>query len=240
MSTLTLDHPVHSQLPVDSVPLSAETIDRSLISRFLKGDKSAFVEIVALYRARIFSVSLGVIRNRADAEEITQDTFLRAHRGLINFRGDCALSAWLFRIAVNLSRNRYWYHFSRHRHNSFSLDSALTEGGTSTLADLVADAGPDPAQETITAEFSTLVERCMAQMGQPHREILALRSVRNFSYDEISRQLDVNVGTVKSRVARARNRLRLLLVQACPEFPQGAALSDWFDRARPAPSRLAA
>src|SRR5512133_607976 len=88
--------------------------DAELVRRFNAGDEAAFVEIMNRYREKIFSVALALLRNRADAEEIAQDTFIRAHRGLSRFRGDSSLATWLHRIAVNLARNRYWYFF-RHR-----------------------------------------------------------------------------------------------------------------------------
>jgi RNA polymerase sigma-70 factor (ECF subfamily) len=80
--------------------------DAELVRRFNAGDEPAFVEIMTRYREKIFSVALALLRNRADAEEIAQDTFIRAHRGLARFRGDSSLATWLHRIAVNLARNR--------------------------------------------------------------------------------------------------------------------------------------
>src|SRR5512132_1613034 len=99
--------------------------DAELVRRFNAGDEAAFVEIMTRYREKIFSVALALLRNRADAEEIAQDTFIRAHRGLARFRGDSSLATWLHRIAVNLARNRYWYFFRRRRHATLSLDCAL-------------------------------------------------------------------------------------------------------------------
>jgi RNA polymerase sigma-70 factor (ECF subfamily) len=203
-------------------------IDDALVKRFAGGDESAFVEIMERYRGKIFTVTLGLLRNHADAEEITQDTFIRAHRGLANFRGDSSLATWLYRIAVNLARNRYWYFFRRRRQDSLSLDCALSADSSATFADLVADTVQDPAQETVAEEFSALVDQCMARLDARHREILTLRNVLNRSYEEIAQALGINVGTVKSRIARARENLRALLAEACPEFEPGAAASEWF------------
>ena len=122
-------------------------IDDALVRRFAEGDEKAFVEIMERYRGKIFTVTLGLLRNHADAEEITQDTFIRAHRGLANFRGDSSLATWLYRIAVNLARNRYWYFFRRRRHATLSLDCALSDDSDATFADLVATDAPSPARE---------------------------------------------------------------------------------------------
>ena len=203
-------------------------VDAALVQRFNAGDDAAFVEIMERYRAKIFTVTLGLLRNHADAEEITQDTFIRAHRGLGRFRGDSSLATWLYRIAVNLARNRYWYFFRRRRQDSLSLDCALSEDNSGTFADLVADTTQDPAQETATGEFTQLVNTCMDQLEARHREILTLRNVLNRSYDEIAQALGINVGTVKSRIARARENLRTLLAAACPEFSPESEPSDWF------------
>jgi RNA polymerase sigma-70 factor (ECF subfamily) len=206
--------------------------DAELVRRFNAGDEAAFVEIMTRYREKIFSVALALLRNRADAEEIAQDTFIRAHRGLSRFRGDSSLATWLHRIAVNLARNRYWYFFRRRRHATLSLDCALSDDSDATFADLVATDAPSPAREAATGEFSALVATCMEKLDARHREILTLRNLLNRSYDEIAQALGINVGTVKSRIARARGNLRALLAEACPEFSPDAAPSDWFEPAR--------
>lgn len=208
--------------------------DAKLVHEFNAGQESAFVEIMTRYREKIFSVALALLRNRADAEEIAQDTFIRAHRGLARFRGDSSLATWLHRIAVNLARNRYWYFFRRRRHATLSLDCALSDDSEATFADLVATDAPNPAREAATDEFSALVATCMEKLDARHREILTLRNLLNHSYDEIAQSLGINVGTVKSRIARARGNLRALLVEACPEFSPDAAPADWFEPARPA------
>ena len=194
------------------------THDAGLVQRFKSGDESAFDEIVARYRPEMFRVALGVLKNHADAEEIAQDTFVRAHGALAEFRGDCSLVTWLHRIAVNLARNRYWYFFRRCRHASVSFNCAFSDDNPATLAELVASAAASPSQEAITREFSALVSACMGRLGASQREILVLRIYVHRSYDEIAREQGVGMGPVKSRIARARERLRLLVVDSCPEF----------------------
>jgi RNA polymerase sigma-70 factor (ECF subfamily) len=185
------------------------------------------------YREKIFGITFALLRNRSDAEEITQDTFIRAHRGLIHFRGDSSLATWLHRIAVNLARNRYWYFFRRRRHATLSLDCPLGDEGDSTFTDLVASESPDPAREAATGEFAALVSDCMGRLEPRHREILTLRNILHRPYEEIAATLGINVGTVKSRIARARENLRSLLAEACPEFAPDAEPSSWFEPVRP-------
>jgi RNA polymerase sigma-70 factor (ECF subfamily) len=212
--------------------------DAVLVRRFNEdGDESAFVEITTRYREKMYSIAFGLLKNRADAEEIAQDTFIRAHRGLANFRGDSALSTWLHRIALNLARNRYWYFFRRHQHQTRSFDCAFSDENPVTLASLVASSEPTPVQEAATSEFSTLIDQCMERLGAGHRDILTRRNVLNCTYNEIAHSLAISVGTVKSRIARARLSLRILLAQACPEFAPDSLPSQWFDPIRPS-SRL--
>jgi RNA polymerase sigma-70 factor (ECF subfamily) len=221
------------------VAAKAEAVhDAELVRRFHDGDESAFVEIMTRYRDKIFTVAVSLLRNHADAEEIAQDTFIRAHRGLVRFRGDSSLATWLHRIAVNLARNRYWYFFRRRRHATLSLDCALDDESTATFSDLIASADADPAHETVTSEFATLVSACMEKLEASHREILTLRNILHRSYDEIATTLGINVGTVKSRIARARQNLRAQLAEACPEFSPDSEPADWFETNR-AGGRLA-
>jgi RNA polymerase sigma-70 factor, ECF subfamily len=209
-------------------------VDRALIGRFNGGDSAAFVEIVERYRGRIQSVVGRFLRDEGDAEEITQDTFIRAHRGLARFRGDASLATWLQGIALNLARNRYWYFFRRRRHMTSSLDGALCPDSNATLADVVASTDANPAQQATRDEFIALIAVCMEKLDLGHRELLNMRNTLNHSHEQIARSLGINAGTVKSRIARARGKLRGLLSDACPEFPTDARLNDWMESPRDA------
>ncbi|MDO8545378.1 MAG: sigma-70 family RNA polymerase sigma factor [Opitutaceae bacterium] len=209
-------------------------IDRVLVQRFNGGDEAAFVEIVTRYRGMITALALRFLRNHADAEEIAQDTFIRAHRGLARFRGEASLATWLHRIAVNLSRNRYWHFFRRRRHMTISLDMPLGPESSATFTELVAGGDAGPARQATVDEFVAVVAVCMEKLDDPSREILTLRTLMHNSYEEIARALGINQGTVKSRIARARGKLRELMVETCPEFPVGAAPAAWFEAAHAA------
>jgi RNA polymerase sigma-70 factor, ECF subfamily len=187
-------------------------LDAELVRRFNAGDENAFVTIMEKYQEKLFAVALALLRNRADAEEITQDAFIRAHRGLARFRGDSSLATWLHRITINLARNRYWYFFRRKRHATLSLECPLSSDGDATFADII-PSGVNMPHEFEVHEFSGLIANCMEKLSDRHREILTLRNILDQSYEEISQALGVNVGTVKSRIARARECLRTLIAQ---------------------------
>ncbi len=192
------------------MPPKAETIaaDKLLVDRIKNGDDAAFEVIVNRYWDRIYARVLKLLRNHEDAEEVTQDAFLRAHRGLESFRGDASFSTWLFQIATNLAHNRYWYWWRRKRDVSLSLDQNLAEDSDSSLIDILPAEGEDPGEESVTNELARSVAECLPQLSRKHYEILDLRINRNFSYEEIAQKLSISVGTVKSRIARARESLK--------------------------------
>lgn len=193
--------------------------DRELVHRFNAGDEGAFKEIVANYREKIFSVVFALLRNHHDAEEIAQDTFIRAHRGLARFRGDSALLTWLHRIAVNLARNRYWYNFRRRQHLTVSLDAPLnpTDSESGTFAEITPSDVLTPSEQLQLKEHSDHIGVAMEKLSYQHREILTLRNLLHRSYEEIAAALGISVGTVKSRIARARENLRSKLPNDFPE-----------------------
>jgi len=214
--------------------------DAALVERFKAGDESAFNEVIQRYYPRIRALANQTLHNQGDAEEVAQDTFIRAHRGLANFRGECSLATWLYCIGLNLARNRYWFHFRRRRQDTISIDRPVAEGSNLTLAGALSDGSVGPRSESMTSEFVALVSSCMERLDASHREILTMRTMLNLSYEEIAESLTVNVGTVKSRIARARERLRELLRQMAPEFGQEATATDYFEFSRPLPTPSAA
>lgn len=183
-------------------------LDRLLIDRFKGGDPSAFEEMVSRYWDRIYAMVNQLLRNPQDAEEVTQDAFIRAHRGLSGFRGESAFSTWLYQIATNLARNRYWYWWRRRRDQTVSFDQPVGEQNDLTLAEIFPAELETPEDATVTHEFVNRVSECMEKLSPRHREILVLRNVQNLSYEEISEILGISLGTVKSRIARARESLR--------------------------------
>ena len=198
------------QSEADRMSAKAQEVafDRLLVDRFKNGDQAAFNEMVSRYWDRIYSMVHQLLRNQQDAEEVTQDAFIRAHRGLANFRGDSAFSTWLYQIATNLARNRYWYWWRRKRDKSVSLDAPIGQENDLTLSDVIPAEVESPDDITVTQEFVERIGKGMDRLSSKHREILVLRNVKNMPYEEIAAILGISVGTVKSRIARARESLR--------------------------------
>ncbi|CAM2849637.1 RNA polymerase sigma factor [Rariglobus hedericola] len=183
-------------------------LDRLLVDRFKGGDEAAFNEMVSRYWDRIYGMVHQLLRNQQDAEEVTQDAFIRAHRGLVNFRGDSAFSTWLYQIATNLARNRYWYWWRRKRDKTVSFDQPVSADNDTPLSEVFATEMATPGDITVTQELVDHIAVGMEKISAKHREILILRNVKNMAYEEIAEVLSISVGTVKSRIARARESLR--------------------------------
>ncbi|MGY8693499.1 MAG: RNA polymerase sigma factor [Verrucomicrobiia bacterium] len=191
-----------------SIKAQEVALDKVLVARFKAGDEAAFEEMVSRYWDRIYAMVLKLLRNSQDAEEVTQDAFIRAHRGLEKFRGDSSFSTWLYQIATNLARNRYWYWWRRKRDKSISFDQVVGSESSTTLGEIFQADVATPQDIAVTNEFQERVSAAMELLNVKHREVLVLRNVRNLSYDEIATELQISIGTVKSRIARARESLR--------------------------------
>jgi RNA polymerase sigma-70 factor (ECF subfamily) len=220
MSSISLRHPSPPNPATELAERAAgvkeaAAFDAELVRRFNAGDELAFVEIMHRHERRIFNLVLGSIHDHAEAEEITEDAFIRAYRGLSRFRGECSLATWLYHVALNLARNRYWF-LLRRRNLAGSLDAPVGPDGKLTRAEIVASSEADPAQELERNEFSCAVAACLQRLPARQREILALRGILNRSYAQIACALAINVGTVKSRIARARRNLRSHTSAMCP------------------------
>ena len=185
--------------------------EQLLIKRIKDGDLSAYDTMVSRYWDRIYARVIQLLNNAQDAEEVTQDAFIRAQRGLDSFRGDASFGTWLYQIATNLARNRYWYWFRRKRDQSFSIDQPLSADSDITLEDFMPSEQENPSQAAITQEFVDRVAVCMDELSEQHKEVLVLRNIENMSYDAIADRLGLSVGTIKSRIARGRDRLRDLM-----------------------------
>jgi RNA polymerase sigma-70 factor, ECF subfamily len=205
--------------------------DAELMTQWRSGDSSALRELMFRHGPKLHSAALNMLRNPADAEEMVQDAFIRAGRALDRFRGDSTVFTWLYRITLNLSRNRYWYYVRRCRNDVVSLQSSTPGNPELALADAIDAVEASPRAELIQAEFSKIVDAAMQKLSEKHRDVLTRRNVLHSSYEEIAAALGVNVGTVKSRIARARQNLLAHMTEACPELRAIPAI-DWFEPVR--------
>ena len=183
--------------------------DKGLIQRILlNNDEEAFTDIVVRYRDRMFLAASRFLKSREDAEEVAQDTFIRARKGLPHFRNDSSLSTWLYIIAFNLARNKFHFNARRMSHRTLSLQAPIGDDGHLTFADFLVSEERSPVAEYDLDELSIEVALGMTKLNPRHRNILTMRCVENLRSREIACRLGIGRGTVKSRIARARTCLR--------------------------------
>jgi RNA polymerase sigma-70 factor (ECF subfamily) len=172
--------------------------EAALVRSAQGGDQAAFTQIVRAYQRTIYRVAYGLTRNPDDADDLAQETFVRAYQALGRFRADEPLLPWLARIATNLAFSL----FRRRRRRPETSIEPLTEAGVQWAGN------DDPVQNTERNERDRRVQIAFEMLTEEHQAVLALRVVQNLSYQEIARTLRVPPGTVMSRLSRARAELR--------------------------------
>ncbi len=179
------------------------TVDE-LAQRAAEGDENAFGELVGLYEKKVYHLTLRMCGNPEDAEDAAQEAFLSAWRGLPRFRGESGFSTWLYRLASNAAID--CIRRSRRQREEASLDGETP--GINAV-----DGAPSPQVRAEGAELRKALAEGMSQLSADHRQALALRELHELSYEEIAAVLEVDLGTVKSRISRARGALRKILLK---------------------------
>jgi RNA polymerase sigma-70 factor (ECF subfamily) len=172
--------------------------DASLIAATLAGDSAAFGRLVGLYQDRLYNSLLRVTGSADDAGDIAQDAFVQAYAKLDSFRGSSAFYTWLYRIAYNLAMSQ-----ARRRHKAASLEAIKSNLGEEPI-----DGQPTPEANLERREQVDMVRAALAELSPDYRAILVLREIDGCRYDEIAEILELPVGTVRSRLFRARKHLR--------------------------------
>jgi RNA polymerase sigma-70 factor (ECF subfamily) len=178
--------------------------ERAIIERCRQHDLEAFDELVRLYERRIFNFALRLSGNHHDAEDITVETFIRVFNAIANFRGDATFSTWLFRIAHNVFLDM---RKKERAHPHTSLQDVL-ELDESEVTRQVEDPGPLPEQLAEDAELSQLLRRAINELPDYQKTMVLLYHTQNKSYEEIAEIMHLPIGTVKSRLNRARIALK--------------------------------
>jgi RNA polymerase sigma-70 factor (ECF subfamily) len=176
--------------------------DAALIERCRAGDLAAFEPLVAKYRQRVYRLAYNVLRDPEEAWDVSQDAFVRAFQALGSFRGDSAFYTWLFRIVMNVARDRARQHAARGR--AFGTERVAEADWDRALA----DQGPAPDTRAAEVEERERIGRALATLSEPHRAIIMLSDLEGLSYREIAEVLRIPMGTVMSRLHNARRRLR--------------------------------
>jgi len=184
------------------------TADLDAVERCLAGEREAFGEIVERWQDRIYGAVLRMVRDRELAHDLAQETFLRAYAKLSSFRGGAAVGTWLYTIALNQVRSEMRKRSAQKYGSPLSLDALRGGDGDDGPRYEAASDAPTAEERAATREHCELLLEELARLDDEHREVLVLREFEDLPYDEIASVLDVPVGTVRSRLHRARGELR--------------------------------
>ena len=191
-------------LQTSAIALSEEE-ERCRIAQLQAGSEEAFDRLIAEYAPPLYRLAYRLLNDPADADDVVQEVFLKVFCSIGQFQGNCPLKAWLCRITVNTvaNQNRWW---RRHRKQERPLDAPETGG--CPLDFLADDNAQSPFQSLVSRETQELVQSALLRLSEPSRVILVLREMEDLSYEEVSEILHISLGTVKSRLARARQSLK--------------------------------
>jgi len=202
--------------------------EQTLVAELKSGSEQAFALLIAMYSHPVYSLIARSLRDPADAADVTQEVFVKVFRNISGFHGEASPRTWIYRIAIHEASNqRRWW--GRHKRQELTIDAPLDndEGETFCLADALATRDASPYDCAARSEVRAHVEAALRTIPEIFREVVILREIEGFGYEEIAEILNVNLGTVKSRLTRGRAALRdaLLKDAATHLAPRRAAAS---------------
>ena len=206
--TIALDDKEFGSTTLDGrqAPTRSEA-EELFVDKLRTGDREAFDQLVTRYTPEIYGFLCRMTRDPDEASDITQETFLRAFKAIARFRGDSSVKTWLFRIAINQSRNRFRWWKRRKRDATVSLD-AIVGSAERPLTEVLPSDASTPEEDAIRREQGRAIVEAISELPEHYRETIVLCDVQGFQYDEIASILGINLGTVKSRISRGREELR--------------------------------
>ena len=191
-----------SPAPAISSALSCE--ERAFIARLCAGEEAAYEGLIDRFERPVFNLVSRLTEDSADVPDVVQEVFLKVFRNIDSFRGNSTLKTWIYRIAVNESRNhRRW--FGRHRKQEITIEPRVDEA---ECQHELPDPGLSPLEVAIDHELGARIEKALSEINPHFRAVLVLREIEGLNYDEIAEILDISLGTVKSRLVRGREALR--------------------------------
>ncbi len=181
------------------------------MDRAKTGDVRAFEALVRRYERWVFTLALRMVGDRADAEDIAQEVFLKAYRGLPGFRGGSRFSTWLYAIASHHCLNHLASREARMRRARRAENPSSADGETPSAVERLADESPGPDAALERRELRRMIQRELLHLTEEHRIVLVLRDIQAMSYEDIAETLGLELGTVRSRLHRARMELKARL-----------------------------
>lgn len=182
--------------------MSEREIDQELVERVQQGDKKAFDLLVLKYQLRLSKLVSRFLRNQSDVPDVVQESFIKAYRALPNFRGDSAFYTWLYRIGINTAKNHLVSQSRKSPVNSIDAQEAEDYGASEWLKEYAS-----PEREVLATELESTIHNAMGDLPSDLREAITLREIEGLSYEEIASVMDCPIGTVRSRIFRAREAI---------------------------------
>lgn len=183
--------------------------ERELIRKAKQGDMLAFEELILKHEKIVYNVALRMMNHSEDAKDISQEVFLKAYRSLGNFDERSAFSTWLYRITHNTCIDEMR---KRKGKQSYSLEEEL-ENEEGSMQRQIADEGDTPEESLLRQEQKSEILQALDTLSEEHKAAIILRDVKGLSYEEIAEILELSLGTVKSRISRARNQLKIEILK---------------------------
>lgn len=192
-----------------------EPMDTQLVEMSQKGSQQAFSQLVCRYQKRIFTLCLRLLDDFEEARDMTQETFIKAFKYIKKFRQEAQFSTWLYYIALNTCRNklRSW----KGKPNVISVDETIEMEDNQIPREIEDKSSPDPLRIAESLELQHQVQTALNDLSLEHKEVIVMRDIQGFTYEEIAEALQCNLGTVKSRIARARIQLKDKLKEVMPD-----------------------
>jgi RNA polymerase sigma-70 factor (ECF subfamily) len=181
--------------------------DRELIERFLSGQDEAFEELVVAYQTMIFNLSFRFMGDAQEAEDLSQEVFLKIFKSLKQFRGASTLKTWIYRITTNMALNKLKFYKRRRRDKQVSIDKSMGES-MPPMSESLPDNRPGPERRTLSTQIQRRLQEALDSINDDQKAVVILRDIEGLSYEEIAEALEINIGTVKSRLARGRTNIQ--------------------------------
>jgi len=182
--------------------MSERAIDQELVVRVQQGDNKAFDLLVLKYQLRLSKLVSRFLRNQSDVPDVVQESFIKAYRALPNFRGESAFYTWLYRIAINTAKNHLVSQSRKSPANSIDVQDAEDYGASEWLKEYAS-----PEREALAEELKSTIYTAIDDLPSDLREAITLREIEGLSYEDIAAVMDCPIGTVRSRIFRAREAI---------------------------------
>lgn len=186
-----------------------EKREQILIKKAKRGDLQAFEELIIDYEQLVYNVIYRMMGNVEDTYDLSQETLIKVYKNIRQFDGKSKFSTWLYRIATNTCLDELR---RRKGKDTFSIDQTI-ESEDGEIAPQHIDKKENVEEKILDKEKTQIIQAALDEMNESHRAILVMRDIKNLSYEEISQILDISLGTVKSRISRARQALKKILMQ---------------------------